>query len=173
MLSLLTHVCAVVYLGGLLVAAGWDIATYTIPNRVVVILGVSGLVALGLTAGSVHAALHVLGVALVVLMVGALMFFVHLWGAGDAKLLAVVALWVGPKGLPVLVFWTVMVGGLLAFVLLVARRLRFFNKSRLKPWCAGLLSSVQGVPYGVAIAVGGIVAFFSHHNGVSSAFLVH
>ncbi len=72
-------------------------------------------------------------------------------GRGDAKLLAAAAVILGAKGLPLLIFATAMAGGALALLWLILRRLR---RRRASPF--------DGVPYGVAIACGAVVAFRRH-----------
>jgi prepilin peptidase CpaA len=158
----LSHLCVIVYLGGLVAAGCWDFASYTIPNRLVA--GVALAAAAGLALGSPDPmmALYFVLAALGMLFVGGVLFALGVWGAGDAKLLAAAALATGPQGLPVLLLWTSLAGGVLAGSLLILRRLRFLNSIRNKPGYVGFLSASQGVPYGVAIAVGGIVAYVAH-----------
>jgi prepilin peptidase CpaA len=169
----LSLVCVVVYLGGLLAAALWDMTTYTIPNRLVAAIGCAGLVALAMAAPDLRGFAVGVGLALAVLAVGAMLFAVHLWGAGDAKLFAAVSLWTGTQGTTALLVRTAMFGGLFSLVLVALRHLPFLKTIRRKLSGTALLSSTQGVPYGVAIAAGGIVAFFSHDTVLADAFLPH
>ena len=60
------------------------------------------------------------------------------WGAGDAKLLAVLALWVGPHDLPAALLGTVAVGLLLLAMAFAVPRGEFRKR---------------GVPFAVALAV--------------------
>jgi prepilin peptidase CpaA len=164
----LSHLCAVVYLAGLVAAAGWDLASYTIPNRLVAAVALAGAAGLGLVAPDFAMPARFLLTAFAVLFAGGLLFAVGIWGAGDAKLLAAAALVAGPHGLPVLLEWTALAGGGLSLSILILRRLQFVNPNRRKPGCVGFLSESKGVPYGVAIAVGGIVAYSAHATVLTS-----
>jgi prepilin peptidase CpaA len=137
--------CAVLYLAGLVLAAGWDLVTRTIPNilAVQVAAAASGM----LLVAAPHNLFANAVVALAVLAGGALLFALKLWGAGDAKLLAAAALLLGAKGLPLLILNTALVGGVLAALWLAGRALPWRDKF-----------SPQ-LPYGVAIACGAIIAF--------------
>jgi prepilin peptidase CpaA len=84
-----------------------------------------------------------LGCAVAVFAGAVALFAARLWGGGDAKLLPAVALWTGLAGLPRLLLVIAVVGGVLALVVLLARR-------------AGVEKFAGGhVPYGIAIAAGG------------------
>ena len=145
MASALGTVCVVIYLGGLALAAGWDMATRCIPNVLVAAIAIAAAGLLLLAAPGAlpsHAA-----VALAVLGGGAVLFALRLWGAGDAKLLAAAAVVLGMKGLPLLIVGTAMAGGILAVLWMAAR---FLPR---RP-----MACVEGIPYGVAIACGAIIA---------------
>ncbi len=145
MAFLLSLLCVIAYTGGLALAAGWDLATRSIPN---ILVGAIAAAAIGLLLLS--APLSLLshgGVALGVLVGGAILFALRLWGAGDAKLLAAAAILLGTKGLPLLILGTAMGGGILAVVYL---GLRYLPGQRMQ--------TATGLPYGVAIACGAILA---------------
>jgi prepilin peptidase CpaA len=81
-------------------------------------------------------------------------------GGGDAKLFAAVAPWLGWPAIASFLMVTALAGGALALLLLNVRA------AWLKPylagapaWLARLATSDEAVPYGVAIAVGALVAF--------------
>ncbi|MYE10401.1 MAG: hypothetical protein F4X99_01805 [Gammaproteobacteria bacterium] len=74
----------------------------------------------------------------VALALGTLCYAFGWWGAGDAKLLAVLALWMGPHDLPAALLGTVAVGLLLLTIGLVVPRNDFRKR---------------GVPFAVALAV--------------------
>jgi prepilin peptidase CpaA len=99
-----------------------------------------------------------LAVAAVTLIGGMLLWRLGTLGAGDVKLLAAAMLWAGPVGAPNLLLAMAVVGGALALV--QATQLRFIAAS-----LASLLFRDSGeaflraeVPYGIAIAVGAVVA---------------
>lgn len=131
-----------------LTAALTDIRSRTIPNALVIALAVLGVVRIGvaLAAGSgpAPAAMDLLA-ALAVFALGALAFGGGMLGGGDAKLLASGTLWLGSAGVAPYLIGTALAGGALA-ILYVAWHLISRPASR------------PGLPYAVAIAVGGVAA---------------
>jgi prepilin peptidase CpaA len=135
---------------------GWaalsDVRTRRIPNRLSAALAGLGLarIALALVAGGGAAALAAdLGMALAVFALGAMIFHFGLMGGGDVKLLAAGTLWLGAPALGTYLFATVLGGGLLAVLFVVWE---FVSGRRADP------KSRASLPYGVAIAAGGILA---------------
>ena len=128
----------------LVVAAVIDVRTFTISNRlnlVVALLAPLFWWSVGLPFWP-DAAIQV-AVAAGVFILLALAFFAGMMGGGDVKLAAALALWFSPAAtLRFLVFMSIA-GGILTLVVLIAHRVR----------------SREGrpqVPYGVAIAIGGL-----------------
>lgn len=128
----------------LVVAAVIDVRTFTISNRLniaVVLLALVFWWSIGLPLWP-DAAIQ-LAVAGGVFVLLALAFFAGMMGGGDVKLAAAIALWFSPAAtLRFLVFMSIA-GGILTLVVLVIHRVR----------------SREGrpeVPYGVAIAIGGL-----------------
>lgn len=152
---------AILLLAALLVvaAAVSDVRRLTIPNQFCF-----GLVLLFplfvLTAPYEIAWQHHFGVGLVVLLIGIALFAGHLAGAGDIKMLAALALWAGPQYIGALLVVTGLTGGVLA--LTVAARLYRRQAHAItadnKTKQISLLAHTP-VPYGVAIATGGLAAF--------------
>jgi prepilin peptidase CpaA len=169
----LYNLSTLLYLGGLAAAAVCDVASLTIPNRLVLLVAAAALVGLAVVAPDRATVFMVLGAGVGVLVVGAVLFFVGVWGAGDAKLLAAAVLATGPSGLGVLLFWTAVVGGGLALILLFLRYLRILNRRRFMPRGAALLSAANGIPYGVAIAAGGTIAYLDHVTLLSGQVFGH
>ncbi len=96
------------------------------------------------------------------LAVGFLLFSRGWIGGGDAKLVAVVALWAGPDQFLRFLLVTALAGGALGIALLTIRRLR-----RAAPQAAVAGGATQPksptklpLPYGVAIAFGGVTTVF-------------
>jgi len=79
------------------------------------------------------------------------------FGGGDWKLLSVLAPWAGLEALPHMVLVTALAGGAECVALLVARRLVPADSPLRRSAWAGPVLGASGVPYGVAIAIGGIV----------------
>ncbi len=142
----------------LIVAAVSDLLTFRIPNWVslalvglfVVVVPFSGL------SWLIVASHLALGVTL--LFIGMAMFAMNLLGGGDAKLLAAIGLWVGWITLPVYLIWAAIIGGLLALSLLMFRRLPLATPLREMPWVSRLHDTQAGIPYGIALAAGALLA---------------
>jgi prepilin peptidase CpaA len=127
-------------------AALSDSRSYYIPNRLTA--GVALTAAVSFLRPSVDLtflALH-LGSALLILAIGFTLFARDLFGGGDVKLLTALALWTGFADLPRLLLVTTLAGGLLALGILLWRRWRLAS--------GGVID--QRLPYGIAIAAGGI-----------------
>ncbi|MCH8685433.1 A24 family peptidase [Pedomonas mirosovicensis] len=131
----------------LVIAAVGDVRRYRISNRLCI--AVAGLALpywLAASAATGAALLPLLGwqigVALLVFIGFAVLFALGAMGGGDVKLVAALALWIPPARILELIFLIAIYGGVLALVLVVTRRLRG--------------QTHRAVPYGVAIALGGI-----------------
>jgi prepilin peptidase CpaA len=139
----------------LLYAAWHDVSTMTIPNWVSISLGaafIPAALAAGLTPGEIG--LH-LAFAAGVLLVCAVLFYLGVFGGGDAKVIAAASLWIGLAASGYFVMGMAIAGGLLAGGLLAARRMKLTSS---KAWANRLLSPEEGAPYAVAIAVGALLA---------------
>ncbi len=151
-------VLAITVFAGLLVyAACSDIARLIIPNWVSIALVASFPVfALSHAMAPLQIGGHLL-FGFAVLVVGFGLFAAKIIGGGDAKLLAAAAVWTGYASFLPLIFWMALSGGLMALILMQARKWvpyvegapAFVNK---------LLVHGSGIPYGVAIMVGGLMA---------------
>jgi prepilin peptidase CpaA len=138
-------------------AAGWDIASFTIPNFLTLaLLGAFALFAV--VAGLPFAAIgwHILA-GLVGLCIGFALFALGYIGGGDAKLFAAVVLWFGLKDLLPYALMASLLGGVLAIALMLLRRYPLPVFLMRQPWLVKLHDTNSGVPYGVALAAG---AFF-------------
>ena len=152
---MLATFCFLVFAGLLIAAAIWDMATLTIPNwlcaTAALLFPIAGL-AMGLSG--VDVLVHC-SFGLAILVVTFFMFQAGVFGGGDAKLLAAVAVWSGPSIFLILVATIALAGGGLALLLMSARANipyiagapRFVNK---------LLEPKGGIPYGIAIMVGAL-----------------
>jgi prepilin peptidase CpaA len=144
-----------------LAAAVSDLVSYRIPNVLVLAL-IGAFVVWGALHYKETAWLSHFGAALLCLAGGFLLYQFGQMGAGDVKLLTAVALWTGLSGLiPLLLFMSL--SGLFALPLILLARgfvARAQASNRWKPeWpVPRVLTKKQGVPYGVAIALGAIVA---------------
>jgi prepilin peptidase CpaA len=129
----------------LVVAAVIDVRTFTISNRLNMVVALLAPVfwwSIGMPLWP-DVAIHV-GVAVAVFVLLSIAFFMGMMGGGDVKLAAALALWFSPAAtLRFLVFMSIA-GGLLTLIVLVIHKVRS-SPGRPK------------VPYGVAIAIGGLM----------------
>jgi prepilin peptidase CpaA len=140
-------------------AAISDLLTMTIPNRVSLILIVSFAVLAPLSGLALSAiGMHVLGAAVVFGICFAL-FALNVMGGGDAKLLSAAAIWFGydPALLSFLTYVGV-IGGLVTLAILLIRSQSNTILAIGLPIPNSLLLAKK-VPYGIAIAIGGFLAF--------------
>lgn len=131
----------------LVTAAIGDIRRYTIPNTLCITIAALALpywIATSLAHGQPILPLFglQLGIALLVFAGFALLFALGAMGGGDVKLITALTLWIPASRILEMLFLVALAGGVLALVLILIRRLRG--------------SKNRAVPYGVAIALGGI-----------------
>lgn len=155
---MLTEALVLVILPLLLIAAaGWDIASFTIPNFLTAALTVLFAV-FAVAAGLSWAAIgwHLLAGA-IGLTIGFILFALGYVGGGDAKLFAAVALWLGFGDLLPYALIASAFGGVLTLAILMARKWLIPVWMLRYNWVLKLHDSKSGIPYGVALAAG---AFF-------------
>jgi len=147
--SVTAIVLSIVLTGLLTWAAISDSRDRKIPN-IVVLAMLALFIAWTLTgeSGALVGALAAGGVGLAVCYG---LYAFSIIGAGDAKLFAAVALFVGLGYLPTLALATVLAGGAIAAVSILTRPRRAMVMLHLR----GKGDFGRGIPYGVAIAVGG------------------
>lgn len=138
----------------LIAAAGWDLASFTIPNFIQAVLLV-GFAIFALASGM---ALHSLGwhllAACVGFALGFSLFALRLVGGGDAKLFASVSLWFGLSNLLDYALIASAFGGVLTVALLGFRKLPMPEPLSGQKWLMRLHDETAGIPYGVALASG-------------------
>jgi prepilin peptidase CpaA len=141
-------------------AALSDATSFTIPNRLSLILLI-GFLPVALVLGRPLGEIGLdLGVGVAALIAGIAMFAAGWIGGGDAKLFAVAGLWLGWPAVADFLIVTAVAGGGLAVLLLNARS--SYVRSRLTGapgWVERLITPGGDVPYGVAIAVGALAAY--------------
>lgn len=134
-------VVMILFTGLLALGAGWDLSRRRIPNHLVIVLFVTGMVFLGVTSG--------LRGVITVGVAGAMTGFVlwlPLWlmrfiGAGDVKFFVAAAVWLGPRATLGAALVSAIAGGILGCAWFAVRRRKKSGQS-------------TTVPYGVAMAVG-------------------
>ena len=145
----------------LIVAALFDLATYTIPNILpgamlmlflvfVLAMAVSGH---GLSWSEVYPHLLSGGFGL---GIGMAMFALRWVGGGDAKLFAMACLWLGWEAMLTYALLASILGGVLTFGLLALRQWPLPRLLAEQPWLLRLADREFGVPYGVALALAAI-----------------
>ncbi len=136
----------------LITAAYTDANRYRIPNRIcLALMGLFPLFALTAPRG-VDWDQHLMVFGLV-LTCGFALFMGNLAGAGDIKLLAATGLWAGPHFIAMFLIVTAIAGGLLAVIMTILTYVR--NRAGKQ---ALSLAKVP-IPYGIAIAAGGLSIF--------------
>ncbi len=140
-------------------AATSDLLTMKISNRLVMMLVVGFFVmAVAMDFTMQQFLMHMAAGAVV--LVFAFAFFAFGWmGGGDAKLAAATSLWLGfGITLPYLVYASLF-GGVLTLALLAVRRYPLPGPLVRVEWVARLHNQKTGIPYGIALAAAGLVAY--------------
>lgn len=156
--SVMFTVLAIAVFAGLLVyAACFDVARLLIPNWISIALAAAFPI-FALMHGVEPAAigLHV-AFGFAVLVVGFFLFNANIFGGGDAKLLAAASVWTGFVAVLPFLFWTTMAGGVMAVVLMRARKWVPYVEGA-PSFVNRLLIKGSGIPYGVAIMCGGLMS---------------
>jgi prepilin peptidase CpaA len=142
-----TFIFIAIWVATLFAAAISDLRAYRIPNALPGILMLLFGVAQIMDSSAMVPWSNIahFGIALIV---GMFLFSRGWIGGGDAKLYAVTALWFALNGAVMLLFFTTIAGGVLAAAFIAAR-------------LSGLRKIVpkadRRIPYGVAIATGGVI----------------
>ncbi|MND97752.1 Type IV leader peptidase family protein [compost metagenome] len=113
-------------------------------------------------AGGVHfgPAIVAAAIALVVTMA---LWLTKIIGAGDSKMFATVALFMGLDNLPAMALLTVLIGGVMALASFASRPRRALAMITLR----GKGDWGRGIPYGVAIALAGAIGIWSSLLGLT------
>jgi len=177
---LLIHTISILAFAALLIAAAVeDVRGLTIPNRIplgIIILYPAYVLSAGGPVDWTGAAV----LAAIALVIGFIIFARGYAGGGDAKLFVAASLWAGPALFPTFLVVTAIVGGAIAIGMIAHRRFARAIQSRADQAAAGTapdegvagwlsvnpvtrvyaalasIGSRRDLPYGVAIAAGGI-----------------
>ena len=145
-------------------AALADLFTMTIPNRVsLVLIAAYLLLALYLRLPLATIGLHV-SCGLAMLALTFTMFQMGWIGGGDAKLAAATALWLGWPSLFEYGLAASLIGGALTVAILALRHYDLPEKLLSVGFIAKLAEKNGGVPYGIALALAGLIIY--PHTGV-------
>jgi prepilin peptidase CpaA len=140
--------------GCLIAAAGWDLATYTIPNPIQIALLASFVLFIIVSSMPVGMIAQHCAAGFVGLAVGFVLFALGYVGGGDAKLFACVALWFGLSDFVSYALTASIFGGVLTFGLLFFRKIPLPAVLARQGWLVRLHDEKAGIPYGVALAAG-------------------
>jgi prepilin peptidase CpaA len=165
--SMLGLMAGVLFTGTLAYASVSDLRTRRIPNRLVLLLAVSGLVfstALDPLLPGLWNGLRGLAVGLALWLP---LYLLGWLGAGDVKLFAAAGAWLGPAGALEGTVYAGLAGGLLALVWLLYRRglagpalaaafVRFGWRELVR--APRNVPHRERLPYGIALALGALLA---------------
>ncbi|NTF30669.1 A24 family peptidase [Rhizobium skierniewicense] len=136
-----------------------DLFTMTIPNRISAILLMSFIVVAPVAGMDMHTFGMSLLAGLIVFAASFALFALNTMGGGDAKLLTASAVWFGfDTALAVYMIAVAIVGGILTMGILFIRSYRQEIMVTGLPVPDSLLVAKK-VPYGIAIAVAGLLTY--------------
>ena len=155
----MSFVALLLFPAAMALAASSDLLTMRISNKLVLFLVASFCVlAIAINLPLQQFAMHV-ACALVVLAAGFAFFALRWVGGGDAKLAAATTLWLGfGLTLPYLIY-AALLGGALTLAILALRRMPLTPFLARYRWLERLHDSKTGVPYGIALAVAGLLTY--------------
>jgi prepilin peptidase CpaA len=145
--------------GLMIFAAFSDLFTMEISNRVSIAL-VIAFFALAIAFGVPlrEIGLHVTCGLLVLLLT--FFFFSRGWvGGGDAKLASATALWFGFDHVADYGLFSALIGGGLTLAILAVRRWPLPSSLAAQQWIARLHDRQSGIPYGIALALAGLILY--------------
>lgn len=156
---MLQLVMLIVFPSLMMFAALSDLFTMTISNRVSIAL-VLVFLPFAFFAGlsPTEIGLHV-ACGCVVLVVTFWMFAMGWVGGGDAKLAAATALWIGWGHIADYGLDSAALGGALTLLILYARKMPLPTWAVDVTWIARLHDRKTGVPYGIALAIAGLLIY--------------
>ena len=165
-MTILYGLAVIAALGALLAACVTDFRTMTIPNTLSIILAGAFFVAYGASfvmgpevTPFAEPWVHILAF-IVMLFLTFLMFAFGVWGAGDSKLAAAIALWIGLKGiLPFFVVMSLAGLGLILLNLVFARTRFAIPGCGPQSWPEKARRGERVLPYGIAIVAGALITF--------------
>ena len=156
---MISSVALLLFPAGMALAATSDLLTMTISNKLVLALTVVFFA----VAFAVQLPLDVLLMHLLcgfaVLAVGFAFFALRWIGGGDAKLAAATALWIGFEGAAPYLVYAALLGGVLTLGILALRNLPLMPVLARYQWLERLHDRKSGVPYGVALAIAGLLTY--------------
>lgn len=148
------------FAGVLALAGASDFGSRRIPNWTV--LALAALFVIWIFVGPHPSIVSSLAAAAIVFVATGALYAFNIMGAGDSKLMTVVALFAGLGHLAQFVVVTAFAGGVLALASLAARPTRTLVMIQARSRESG----GAGIPYGVAIAIGGALMMCGMQFGI-------
>jgi prepilin peptidase CpaA len=144
----------------LLTAAYTDITEFRIPNWLCLSLALLFFVFGYFSTMGYENFLLRSGIGLAVLIFGMFMHARGVVGGGDVKLLASLSPWLAPDAWPLFMLTVMIFGGILALLILVLRKSKAWWPENVITGrkVQKLLTENEGIPYGVAISLAGIIS---------------
>lgn len=145
-----------------------DAMSFTIPNRVSLVLFIGFLILAPISGMSIsEIGMNVL-VGFLALLVGFALFARGIIGGGDAKLIAAASLWFGVELIGPFLLMTAVFGGLLSLICMKMHSTPLPYSLAGQKWLLNFQSGTAAVPYGVAIGLAGLSVYpYSHWLGLS------
>lgn len=140
-------------------AASSDLLTMKIPNKLTLTLAAAYFAMAAATGQSMNTILVHVACGIVMLIITFAMFSAGWMGGGDAKLAAATALWMGFPLTLEYALASSFLGGVLTLALLFARSRPLPGFMMRQKWIAHLHDKTTGIPYGIALAAGGLLLY--------------
>jgi prepilin peptidase CpaA len=131
-----------------------DVRTRRLPVRAVLVVAMLYAANAVISRTPIHVVLTHAVIAGVVFAACAVLFFVRMLGGGDAKLAASIFLWAGLENAFDVLLFVSVIGTFVGLLSLATMRMKDNPRNSLLRALA-MFSAKRGVPYGVALAVGG------------------
>lgn len=140
----------------LLAGAICDVLTLKLPNALnliglVLFFPISWLIGMPMD----DILMHIL-ISFCILLIGFGAFAAGLFGGGDSKFIAVVALWIGFDPLLDFVFYTALFGGVMGLIVLIGGR---FIPDQYQPSFFRAMTERRVVPYGTAMSLAALFVY--------------
>jgi len=148
-----------IFPAALIVAAANDIYEFKIPNWISIILIIAYPAAGAAVGASLETLLEGFLIGAGALTLGFGLYAGRVIGGGDAKLIAATAPWLGAGALGSFLFLAALSGLGLAIIIMMFRKMPILPIYSHAPWLLELHDRKKDIPYGVAIASGGILSF--------------
>ena len=166
----ISFIVFVVFTYAMFMAAYKDATTMTIPNWISVMLFLSFLIVAPFVLDSWLVFGQHMAVGTSVFLFGFFMFAMGWLGGGDAKLMAASAFWWQWPDLLFYVVWVTISGGIIAGLILWGRK---FIPSQVlaTDWMHKMVKTQDDMPYGLALAFGGVLTLLNSEFFKAAALL--